>query len=35
MDKKLKELKDRFESDIPTSFTNRDKQRVLTKIKNG
>ncbi|MBP1949277.1 hypothetical protein [Virgibacillus litoralis] len=35
MDKKLKELKDQFESDIPTSFTNQDKQRVLTKIKNG
>ncbi|MBB6454757.1 hypothetical protein HNQ94_003246 [Salirhabdus euzebyi] len=32
MDKKLKNLKTQFEHDIPTSFTNKDRQLVLKKI---
>ncbi|MFC4558301.1 hypothetical protein ACFO3D_08750 [Virgibacillus kekensis] len=32
MDKELNELKDRFEKEIPTSFTARDKQAVMDRI---
>lgn len=33
MDKQLKELKNQYKSDIPTHFTDHDKQAVLQKIK--
>ncbi|SET54036.1 hypothetical protein SAMN05216389_11447 [Oceanobacillus limi] len=34
MDKQLKKLKKQFEADIPTSFTEKDKEAVFEKIKN-
>ncbi|MGP4108016.1 hypothetical protein [Virgibacillus sp. L01] len=33
MDKKLKKLKDQYKNGIPNSFTDRDKQGILTRIK--